>query len=503
MITKITHSLHGRLSLALFASFIVIVIVSSCIFVELSNKHQQEIVQELHRDLAKHVVKEYLFFEKNKINQESASQLFHQLMVLGPNFEFYIVDKDGKLLTYSADPADIKRQVVSTQNIHKFVHTKNKRTLILADDPRSLHKKKVFSAAEIRGEDGSLQGYLYIILASQIYDRTVAAVLKSKNLQLGLLLTTAALLFSLTLIIFITGIITRPLRHLTRQIQAVKSTGFKRQVSTEEIPLLEFSQKNYRADNEIDILGKAFNELLTKLNEQYKNVVTVDSLRKELISHVSHDLRTPLASLLGYLETWQLNRETQTVEQSDQYIATAQRNAEKISILIEQLFELAHLDSGDIKVKFESFSIAELVQDVLQKFKIIANAKGIILSVTPQDSSITAVGDIEKLERVFTNLIENALRHTRDGGRITVRLTRENRTVSIEVNDTGIGIPSNDIAHVFDPHFKAQNSVRGDTAHGGLGLAITKKLLNLHHSVINVRSVENEGTTFRFQLKSD
>ena len=110
------------------------------------------------------------------------------------------------------------------------------------------------------------------------------------------------------------------------------------------------------------------------------------------------------------------------------------------------------------------------------------------------------MGDIEKLERVFTNLIENALRHTNENGSITVRLKHENRSVAIEVSDTGIGIPAKDVEHIFTPHFKAENSVRGDTAHGGLGLAITKKLLSLHQASIHVKSIEKQGTTFHFEL---
>lgn len=498
--SKYIQSVYGRLSILLFLSVLVVAIFSSFIFVGLSQRYQQEITQNIHSDLAKHIVKEHLLFKNDKPDYAAAEKLFSNLMVLGPNFEFYILSKSGQVLACSGEPDKVKIANINTKDIIKFIELGEEKELILGDDPRSTERKKIFSAAEITNNNQEVIGYVYVILASQIYDRTVSTVLGSKNLQLGLLLTLKLLAMTFIAVIGIARIITHPLCNLTTEVKKIEEIGFDKRPTQKDLPLLKTNKSTPDSANEIEILTHSFNKLLSKLNSQYKNIVTIDELRKELISHVSHDLRTPLASLLGYLETWQMTKEHSTKEESSKYIETAQRNAEKISMLIEQLFELAHLDSGNVKVKLEKFSIAELVQDVLQKFQIIANKKNISLAVTPQDSSIEVVGDIEKLERVFTNLIENALRHTNENGSIIVRLKHEARSVAIEVSDTGIGIPAQDVEHIFTPHFKAENSVRGDTAHGGLGLAITKKLLSLHQANIQVRSIEKKGTTFLFKL---
>jgi len=171
-------------------------------------------------------------------------------------------------------------------------------------------------------------------------------------------------------------------------------------------------------------------------------------------------------------------------------------------VLVDQLFDLANLDSNNVTVTKEQISVAELVQDVMQKFSLIATEKHVELCLQPKDSAIQVYADIEKLERVFVNLIENALRHTPKGGKITINLQANSSLVFIEVSDTGIGIPEDDIPFIFDPHFKAGNSVRENTAHGGLGLAITKRLLELHQAEINVRSALHKGTTFSFTLAS-
>ncbi len=497
MITKFFEKFYGRLATILFISFILIGLFSTLIFIRSSRAYQHEISQIMHRELARHVASHYLLFKDGKPDLSAAAHTFHDLMILGPNFEFYLLDPQGNILAYSTQPEKIKRQSVNIAPIQAFINAEKPGRPLYGEDPRSTLREKIFSASPIyNGEE--LRGYLYVILGSEIYDDIAGLVTQSKMMQWGLWLFILGLAFSLLATLWLTGVITRPLRLLTRQVTQVREGGF----DSDELNSGSRGLEAWRPDsaNEIHSLGSAFKDLLNKLREQYKNVITIDELRKELLSHVSHDLRTPLASLLGYLETWEMNRDNVSDEESARYIATAKKNAQKISHLVEQLFELAYLDSGNVQVNRERFSIAELVQDVLQKFQIVASEKQIQLSVTPRDSNIKVLGDIEKLDRVFTNLIDNAIRHTRSGGTITVRLSPASHSVAVEVTDNGIGIPQEDIPHVFDPHYKAGNSVRGNTAHGGLGLAITKKLLALHQSNIDVRSRENEGTTFQFVL---
>lgn len=500
MITRFFEKIYGRLATVLFIGFILVGIFSAVLFIRASRAYQHEISQTMHRGLAQHVASQYLLFnEDGKPNLAEAERTFRDLMILGPNFEFYLLDPKGKILAYSTNPENIQRSSINISPVRNFIGLETLDRPLYGDDPRSPSRRKIFSTAAIYSGD-DLCGYLYVILGSEIYDDVSNVVAQSRMMQWGLWLFVIGLAFSLLATLWLTGVITRPLRLLTRQVTRIHEGGFdsRELKSGDTFRALEAWQNG--SANEIHSLGSAFRDLLNKLQEQYHTVITIDELRRELLSHVSHDLRTPLASLLGYLETWEINRERISDEESAQYIATAKKSAQKISNLVEQLFELAYLDSDNVQVNKERFSIAELVQDVLLKFQIIALEQQIQLRVTPQDSSIKVLGDIEKLDRVLTNLIDNAIRHTKAGGSITVRLSPGSHSVAVEVADTGIGIPPQDIPHVFDPHYKAGNSVRGNTAHGGLGLAITKKLLALHQSTINVKSKVDEGTTFEFVL---
>ena len=494
---KLTNTLYAKLALCLTVIFLIVGSLSANMLFNASTAHQRLVTQHLHCDLAKLVNKEYKLFNDAGLDLDAAKMIFMKLMVLGPNFEFYVLNPEGQVLAYSADPSVVKRKQVDLAPLKYFMDSKKIDSPILGDNPRSLEQKKIFSAAPIVKDDQVI-GYLYVILGSDIFDAFYESLSESKMLRSGFWLVISSLCFGLLASLVVISLITRPLRKLSKSIQQARDEGFTKEGGRNASLALQGWDQN--SSNEIHVLGSSFKALLERLEEQYQQVITIDDLRKELLTHISHDLRTPLASLLGYLETWTLNHKTIPTEKSEQYIDIATRNAQKIANLIEQLFELAHLDSGNVQVNRETFSVAELAQDVLQKFTIEAQQKHIALSVEPKDTSILVKGDIEKLERVFTNLIENALRHTPVDGSVTVRLSKNGHFVAIDVEDTGIGIPQEDIPHIFNAHFKAGNSVRGNSAHGGIGLAITKKIIDLHQSEISVTSHVDRGTTFSFML---
>lgn len=498
--SKYTSTLYARLAIFLTVIFLVVGIVSGKTLLNSSEVHQRLVTQHMHCELAKHVVKEHLLFNDEGLDLSAAKMTFMNLMVLGPNFEFYVLGPDGEIKTYSADPGVVKRDSVDITPVKQFLaalKTNEIGSPIMGDNPRDHGQQKIFSAAPII-QNGETLGYLYVILGSDIFDSFSQSFSKNNILRTGMSLVVAGLVFSLLAILLVIGMITRPLRRLNSEVMAVTSAGFIQESGRSASEVL--SHWKAGSSDEFHSLGSSFKALLDQLEEQYKQVISVDELRKELLTHISHDLRTPLASLLGYLETWSLNHTQIPKEQSDEYIAIARRNAQKIANLIEQLFELAHLDSGNVRINRETFSVAELAHDVMQKFAIEALEKGVALSVEPNNPRILVQGDIEKLERAFTNLIENALRHTPKNGEIIIRLSKTGRFVGIDVSDTGIGIPEEDIPHIFDAHFKAGNSVRGNSAHGGIGLAITKKIIALHQSDISVKSQVDRGTTFSFTL---
>lgn len=496
---SLVFSFYSKLSLGLVISFIVMGIILLVLAQYLTRSYQNEIEQKLHYQLAEHVVHDNELLKNGEIDNVALKNAFHSMMILGPSFEFYILGPQGQVKTYSAEPQRIKKQVVDIQPIQAFLSNQSNLP-ILGEDPRSEDTHKIFSAApifeNIQGKE-VLQGYLYIIIGGEIYDGIVDLLQQSHILSLAAWSLVLAMLFGLVIILILFALLTRPLRRLTQDMQQLRQKGF-------EPGRLPLSQWQQNSADEIERLGSTFNEMAKTLNVQYQKVKNTDELRRELISYVSHDLRTPLASLQGYLETWHLKNKELTPQESEELINIAMKNAQHMSRLIEQLFELAHLDSETVILHTEPLCIAEFAQDVLQKMALEASKQQISLNIEPKDSSIMVMANIEKLENVITNIIDNALRHCEAGDSINIEVLPSKIAghFSVSIKDTGLGIAEKDLPFIFDAHFKASNSVCGKGRNSGLGLAISKRIIELHGSELNVISVLGEGTQFSFELRS-
>jgi two-component system OmpR family sensor kinase len=231
-----------------------------------------------------------------------------------------------------------------------------------------------------------------------------------------------------------------------------------------------------------------------------KELRQADALRRELVANITHDLRTPLTSLHGYLETLLLKEDKLTSQERRHFLTIAIKRSNQLEKLVSACFELAKLDSPDVQVRFESFSLAELVQDIVQKFQLAVEKKKITLQQNFLEHLPLIFADIGLIERVFENLIENAIRYTSKNGLITVSAVFESGRVKVQVSDTGTGIRPEDIPDLFDRINRMGRSQAESAGGSGLGLAITRRILELHGSGIKVDSVVDVGTTFTFTL---
>lgn len=224
----------------------------------------------------------------------------------------------------------------------------------------------------------------------------------------------------------------------------------------------------------------------------------LETLRKELLANVSHDLRTPLSSIQGYLETVLMKKDTLGPEKLERYLAISLKNTEKLKSLVDELFDLSKLESKDRKLALESFSIAELALDVASSFKIKAAEKGINLTEEIPQSLPHVKADIALIDRVLQNLLSNAIKFTDIGGQIAFKLEDQPNHIRISVKDTGVGIAEDDLSKVFD-RFHTRPS--GKTIGTGLGLAIVRTVLEAHNSSFAIDSKVGIGTTFWFELE--
>jgi predicted ATPase/signal transduction histidine kinase len=237
--------------------------------------------------------------------------------------------------------------------------------------------------------------------------------------------------------------------------------------------------------------------------EQLKNRLQEENvyLRRELIANVSHDLRSPLASLRGYLETLLIKENTLGAADRHSYLSIAARQAEHLQELISELFDLARLDFAGYQIAAEPLHLGEFARDVMQKFQLVAGEKGVDLELDVDDSIAFIQADIGLMERTLENLLGNAIVHTPAQGHVRLAVFAGNGGVTVEVSDTGVGIPTADLPRIFERFYRVDKARSLASQGSGLGLAIVKRIVELHGSEIRVESKVGVGTRFWFTLK--
>ncbi len=224
-------------------------------------------------------------------------------------------------------------------------------------------------------------------------------------------------------------------------------------------------------------------------------------LRSDLIANVSHDLRMPLVAMRGYLELLATRGEQLGAGERQRCVGVALRQCEHLGRLVDELSELARLDTPDLALARERFALAELASDVVQKFALIASDRGVELAVVAAERLPLVEANLGLIERVLDNLIDNALQHTPAGGSVRIALDAadDGAAVRVRVSDTGSGIAAADLGHVFDRHWTGPASSRRAGARG-LGLAIAQRIVALHGGRLEVESEPARGTCFSFAL---
>lgn len=485
-------ALTHRLSIVFAVLLLACCGASAWLQIRASDLHDKEVIQGLSHDLASHIARHTELTDAGGLRPDSLRRLFSQLMAVNPSVEVYLLDPQGRIVGDDAPPGHLKRDRVDTRPIQRFIA--GDALPILGDDPRSPSARKVFSAAPIASTQGETTGYVYVVLLGEAHDALAAQIDESSVLRTTL--WSMAVVASLGLIagLIAFGLITRPLRRLTETV-----SQFDAALDNEAEPTalkLDPASSATSTRDEIAILERTFAQMADRIGLQWRKLKRQDQDRRELFATISHDLRTPLTSLHGYLETLSLKDDVLAPSDRHRYVAIALSQSAKVGNLAQSLFELARLEHDNVPLTLEAFPIADVVQDVFQKFELAAEARHIRLraEIPPRLPSVYA--DLGMIERVLTNLLDNAIRHTPEHGEIVVELAVEHDKVRVTVSDTGPGIPAELRANLFR---SALNTV-GTRRAGGLGLLIVHRMLKLHHSQIGLVERDGMGTTFTFDL---
>ncbi|WP_311883097.1 MULTISPECIES: HAMP domain-containing sensor histidine kinase [unclassified Pseudomonas] len=483
-------TLTQRLSVVFAVLLLVCCGTSAWLQVRSSHMHELEVVQGLSRDLAQHIAHDTVLMDSNGLMPGAVRELFSQLMLVNPSVEVYLLDTEGRIVGSAAPEGRIRRQQIDLAPIRQLLN--DGPLPILGDDPRSVDGRKVFSAAPLQ-VNGKAAGYLYVVLLSEAHDRyaergATSAALNTALLSIGLV-ALLCLIAGLTAF----NLITRPLRRLTETVSCFDIDGAPS-------PQRLTTPVDKTADpDEIALLDAAFRQMQNRLGEQWRSLTRQDQERRELVANISHDLRTPLASLHGYLETLQLKDATLSAEERRRYLGIALDQSRKVGGLAQSLLELVRLEHGFVQPVLERFSLIDLVQDIFQKFELTAEARQVELKAHFVPNLPTVCADLGLIERVLTNLVDNALRYTPLGGEIEFDLKPQGALVDVTVSDTGPGIAP----ELREGLFLRPFNIGGARRDGGFGLRIVHRILQLHGREIELLDVSGSGATFRFSLPTD
>lgn len=481
---RLFTGLCARLALAFVALFFIVGFAFLALTNWSNNRYYQEITQNMNKSLAMYIAQREPLIHKGVVNDRAMKELGSLVMVVNPIVEVYLLDTQGNILSYAVPKETLLRTQVAIAPIKTLLEGKQSYP-ITGDDPRSHNSDRIFSAFPVT-EDSTTAGYLYVILGGQTYQSLTQSLRSSYIVQQSLVGLAALTLLAITSAVLIFAVLTSPLRKLAKAMNEFQINELKSPALTQN------------TGDEIRYLSATFSAMRERINEQLEKLKETDRLRRELISNVSHDLRTPMSSMQGYLEM--LMRPNITAHERKNYIEIAYKHSNRLTQLVKELFELSKLDAGRINPHYENFSLAELLQDVAQKFSLSAQQKDITITSEQSPQLFMVNADIGLIERVLENLIDNALRYTPAGGKIQLSLAQQQEHVEVGIKDSGIGLTDDDLPHIFKRYYRGQKSTEYQGQSTGLGLAIVKRILELHHSTIKVESKPNEGTCFTFPL---
>ena len=446
--------------------------------------HFRESNQRLNVDVAAHIAKFTQPFINGSVNEAAMEELFHNVMVLHPSVEVYLLDTYGKILAYSAPDSVIKADQVSLAPLKAFIASEGK-DFVEGDDPRHPGAHKVFSAAPIVKNE-QLLGYIYVVLLGDKYDSATALITHNYKLKIAafsvLFTLIGALLIGLTAFL----VITQDLNKIIHQVRQFQQGNWNTRIEL-------------KSSGELGQLAETFNTMAETISADMEEIQAMEESRRELIANVSHDLRTPLATIQGYAETLMLMKDSLSKENKDHYTGIIVKSGNQLKKLVDELFELSKLEAKRVVPRPEPFSLSELVLDNVVKYKMLAGEKNISLQTNiPQDLPLV-YADIGLIDRVLQNLIDNALKFTPKGGTITLGLKRNDNNIEVSVADTGVGISEEDLPKIFDRYARSDKE-KTEQSGIGLGLSIIKKILELHQVSIHVYSKVVDGSIFYFNL---
>jgi len=444
-------------------------------------------------------------FEMHQRQPQEFNQLLRNLVLLEPDTQLYLLDAEGTVLSSTGSavlPPGFKVRLAPV----KEAAGNPDMPYVMGDDPERMEAGAIVAARVVRRSlirnDEPVAGYLYLVCHKPVLPQGRLEVLGSSIAKPALVAILGVVILATLMAVWIIAAVTRPLRQLTHAVATISQDGLD-----EGAPGMPESLLPARTPDEFGQLTQAFAMMLETVRRQWSALRRLDHFRREGVSNLSHDLRSPLTATTACLETLEARWHGDHARAADrELVAMALRNTHNAARLVQSLGDLAQLDEPQFQLRLEVLDAGELLDDIAVRFAQRAQAQGTtLLAVQPTGPQVlppVVALDIELFERAIANLIDNALKFCSQGDRIDLSAAVRDDMVDIVVSDNGPGIPAADVSHLFDRFYQARQSVAPATGTGGkgLGLAIVKRIAELHGGMVRVESVMGSGTRVILEL---
>ncbi len=455
--------------------------------------------------------------DQHQRNPEEFGVFLRSLLLYEPDSQLYLLDTQGTVLASTGRaklPPGFRVALLPVQQAAEAAAAgdRQRAAYVMGDDPEYMDADAVVASRALRRavvrSSSSAAGYLYLVCRKGGAPATRWALARSSLGLPALASVLAVVLLASALAAWIIVAVTRPLRVLSDEVAAAAREGFSART-----PMLSVADATpaAAADDEFGRLRRGFRGLLQRLHAQWDELRRLDHFRRESVSNLSHDLRSPLTATVACLETLERRWQGDAARAEDgRLVAVALRNTRNAAGMVRSLGDLALLDEPTFELHTARLDLCEVLDDIVLRFAARAAERGVALRFEPQGQGsspapVVAEIDIELFERALANLLDNALKFTPAGGAVRLAARCEEGRVIVSVIDNGSGIAAHDLPHLFDRLYQARDSVAPATSEEGrgLGLTIVKRIVELHRGSVAVASMPGQGTEVTISLPAD
>lgn len=258
---------------------------------------------------------------------------------------------------------------------------------------------------------------------------------------------------------------------------------------------------NQTFSNPIQRIYQDISSYTVRKQQEINELKRLESFRREFLADLSHELKTPVFAAQGFIHTL-LDGAIDDPNVRDKFLKKSSKSLDDLNVLVQDLITITQMETGDIKMQIEDFNIIQLTEDVFDKLERKAAKKEVTLKIQNKlDNKVYVAADSYRINQVMTNLVENAIKYGKEGGKVVVNFSPAGDHVSVSVKDNGPGISKEYQQRIFERFFRIDKSRARETGGTGLGLSIVKHILEAHGEQIKITSKEGKGTKFSFKLK--